>query len=213
MAGRRHPMKHLPRVLLVVVLLTSLNALANSVNYTNLNVSFTIDPNYGFGENAGGALFGRNVNLNVLGGTASYWFDGDIPYAPGSVGGGNTTIYFDYGYGALGGLNYGNLSVDSANLYSASFTFPTNGQNFVVSEPATLGLVVVFGCTDAGVCTTYNLSSRPGKLVLSFIYSQGAYYANSGYFANVPEPGTLGLMAIGIGVFAVSKRKLIRASS
>jgi hypothetical protein len=210
-------MKYLPRVLLIVVLLTSLNALANSVNYTNLNVVFSIYPNYGFGDNMGGAIFGTNVNLNVFGGTASGWFDGGIPYEylPGSVGGGEVTIYFDYAAGSLGGQNYGNISIQSANFYSPTFTFPTNNQWFKVSLPATLGLVVVEGCTNGGVCTTYNLSSVQGTLVLTFNYFQGAYYANSGYFSTttVPEPGTLGLMAIGITAFAFFKRKLIRASS
>jgi PEP-CTERM motif-containing protein len=211
-------MKYLPRVFFVVILLTSLNALANSVNYTNLNVTLGIQPNYGFGDNVGGILFGSNVNLNVFGGTATGWFDGGFPgeYLPGSGGGGDVTIYFDSGDGGLGGQNYGNISIGSANLYSPSFTFPTNdkdGQNFIVSEPATLGLVVVEGCTNAGVCTTYNLTSRPGRLVLSFTYYGGMFNPNSGYFTTVPEPGTLGLMAIGIGAFAWHRRKLVRASS
>ncbi len=211
-------MKYLPRVLLVVVLLTSLNALAKSVNYTNLNVTLGIQPNYGFGDNTGGTIFGTNVNLTVGGGTATGWFDGGIPYEylPGSVGGGDTTIYFDYVSGSLGGHNYGNISIESANFYSPTFTFPSNpqdGQNFIISEPATLGLVVVEGCNNAGVCTTYNLTSKPGRLVLSFTYYGGMFNPNSGYFTTVPEPGTLGLMAIGISAFALYRRKLIRASN
>jgi PEP-CTERM motif-containing protein len=210
-------MKYLPRVLLIVLLLTSLNALADSVSYTNLNVDLAIYPNYGFGDNVFGALFGKNVSLNVIAGTASYWFDGGLPYgyAPGSLGGGDVPIYFDSGTGILGGENYGNISsVYSAILYSPAFTFPTNGQNtFIVSVPASLGLVVAIACTDNGVCTTYNLSFRPGILVLSFSYFQGCYYPNSGYFTTVPEPGTLGLLAIGISAFAFRKRTLIRASS
>jgi hypothetical protein len=81
-------MKHLPRVLLVVVLLSSLNALANSVNYTNLNVGLGIYPNYGLGDNVGGVLLGTNVNLDVYGGTETGWFNGGFPYgySPGSVG-------------------------------------------------------------------------------------------------------------------------------
>jgi hypothetical protein len=123
-----------------------------------------------------------------------------------------TTIYFDFVSGSVGGQNYDNLSIRAANLYSPTFTFPTNGQFFMVSVPATLGLVVVEGCGDGGGCTTYNLTSKPGKLVLSFTYFQGSYYANSGYFATVPEPGTFGLMAIGISAFVLRKRKLMRVS-
>ena len=212
-------MKYLPRVLLIVVLLSSLNARANSVNYTNLSVYLTIGPNV-IGDNVIGEMVGTNVNLFVGGGTAGGWFDGGPTglYSPGSVGGGQTTIYFDSALGTLGGLGYGSnlVIVYGAALFNAGvFTFPTNGQNFTVSLPATLGLVAVQGCTGSDMCTTYNLTSGPGTLVLSYSYCQwcipgGVYYAGSGYFSNVPEPGTLGLEAIGISAFALCKRKLIR---
>jgi hypothetical protein len=210
-------MKYLPRVLLVVVLLTSLNALANSVNYTNLAVTLTIYANEGFGDNVFGTMGGTNVNLIVTGGTATGWFDsGPTVYSPGSVGGGGTTIYFDSAYGTVGGAQQ--PTIESAIFNAGVFTFPaTSGQIFTVSVPATLELVVVQGCTSNGVCNTYNLTSRPGTLVLSYLYCQGCipggvYYAGEGYFSNVPEPGTLGLVAIGISAFALCKRKLIRAS-
>jgi hypothetical protein len=214
-------MKYLPRVLLVVVLLTSLNALANSVNYTNLSVYLTIYPNV-FGDNVIGEMVGTNVNLLVGGGTAGGWFDGGPTglYSPGSVGGGQTTIYFDDAEGTVGGLNYdGSLViVYGAALFNAGvFTFPTNGRDFTVSMPATLGLVAVQGCTGSDMCTTYNLIPGPGTLVLSYTYCSwcipgGVYYASTGYFSNVPEPGTLGLVAIGISAFALCRRKLMRAS-
>jgi hypothetical protein len=211
-------MKHLSRVALFVLLLASLSAFADSVNFTNLNVYFTIAANQGFGDNIGGTLIGTNVNFFLSGGTPYNWFAGDTLYAPGSVGGGDTTIYFDFAAGTLGGQYYegDNAGVTTADFNAGVFTFPTNGKNFTVSVPASLGVVVVTGCTNAGVCTVYNLVSKPGTLVLSFAYSQyyGMYYGASGSFTTtVPEPSTLGLVGIGISVLAACKRKLIRAST
>lgn len=201
-------MKHLPLLLLVVVLLTSFTAFADSVNYTNLNVNIYIGPNDGSGDNLGGTLVGTNVNLLVGGGTPYVWLN-DQGYAPGSVGGGDVTIYFDYAAGTLGGQYYegDNAAIGAADFNAGAFTLPTNGRNFTVSVPATLGLIVVMGCTDDNQCTTYNLSSKPGTLVLSFIYvqDQGLYYASSGYFTTTPEPSTLGLVAIGVAALAACK--------
>jgi hypothetical protein len=210
-------MKHLSRVPLFLLLLASLNAFADSVNYTNLTVHFIVAPNQGFGDNIGGTLIGTNVNFFLSGGTPSGWFNSDPGYAPGSVGGGDTTIYFDSAAGTLGGQYYegDSAGVTTADFNAGAFTFPTNGKDFTVSVPATLGVVVVVGCTSDNVCTTYNLTSKSGTLVLSFAYSQyyGVYYGVSGSFTTVPEPGTLGLVVIGMAALAAHKRKLIGVSS
>lgn len=210
-------MKHLPRVLLFMFLLTSLNSFANSVNFTNLNVNLRIFPNGGSGDNLGGTIFGTAVNLMVGGGTPFSWFNDFEGSAPGSVGGGNTTIFFDFAQGTLGSQFYdgGSTGINAADFNAGNFTFPTNGKDFTVSVPATLELVVVLGCTDSGVCTTYDLTTKPGKLVLSFTYDQGSglYFGSAGYFANTPEPGTFGLVAIGISALAACKRKLTRGTT
>jgi hypothetical protein len=156
-----------------------------------------------------------------LGGGAPYdWFNNRVGFAPGSIGGGGTTFCFDSAQGTLGSIFYdgGSTSIYAADFNADAFTFPTNGRNFTVSVSATLGLVIVQGCTDAGVCNTYNLTSNSGTLVLSFDYDQssGLYFGDSGYFVSTPvptpEPGTLGLVAIGIGTLAACKYKLTGAS-
>lgn len=193
-------MKQLPRILLAVLLFSSLSAFANSITYTNLDMSLYIGANYGFGDNVFGTLTGRGTNLLVSGGTPDYWFSGDQGYSPGSAGGGSTIIYFDGAYGIVGSVNYGNVNIEAADFNTGSFTFPSNGQkNFTVFLPASVGVITVFGC-GSNSCQQYNLVTNPGTLKLSFVYEDGLYYANQGSFSNTPEPSTLGLMAIGLFV-------------
>jgi PEP-CTERM motif len=211
-------MKRLSRVLLSFFLLTSISAFANSVNYAGLSASFVVTPNLGDGGNFGGTLVGTNVNLTLGGGTPVGWFDGVTGYAPGSGGGGGIMVYFDFASGTLGGQSYGgdNLFPTVANFNAGSFTFPADGSGFTVSVPASLGVEMLTGCPSDGMCTTYNLFSRSGTLVLSFYYdsNSGLYYGSSGSFtsAAVPEPGTLGLVTIGLSALGIYKRKLIRAA-
>src|SRR5580658_1979706 len=206
-------MNRLLRLLLAIFALTSMSALANSINlnYNNLNVNFSISANDGLGDNLGGQIFGPGVNLFAAGGTATGWFDsGGITYAPGSTGGGNTTIFFDAAYGKIGSLTY---QYDNSNIYAASFstgsfTFPTNGQNFTGTQAAYLGPVSGVICPTT--CDSFTLQTRPGTLTLTFLYSpyNQSYYAASGSFtavAAVPEPSTLGLTGIGIGALICCK--------
>ena len=58
-------MKRLLRIVSALVVLTSINALANSVTYTNLNATFSLGPNDGSGDNIGGTLFGPGINIVV----------------------------------------------------------------------------------------------------------------------------------------------------
>jgi len=198
-------MRHATRVLLTIFVLTSISALANSVNYANLNVNFVINPNLGSGENIGGLISGPGVSLLAGGGTFWQWF-GVLPYIPGSTGGGGTDIFWDGAIGELGSQNYSNfgnfslpyLALDPATLNAGSFTFPTNGQNFTITVPASLGVIFGTIVSDCNVCPTFTLATNPGKLTLSFYYSNGFYWASSGSFTTTPEPGTLGLVATGI---------------
>src|ERR1700683_1718194 len=191
-------MNRLLRILSLILVLTSVSAFANSVNITNLQVNFSIGPTDGSGDNVGGLVYGSTVNVYVSGGTPGNWFS-ILPIAPGSIGGGSITIYFDYVSGNIGSLSLNGESVISAAWFNTGFfTFPTNGQNFTVKLPASLGAVSGAAC-GTSTCTPFTLQTLPGTLTLSFIYSNGYYYANLGTFtATTPEPATLGLMGIGI---------------
>ncbi len=188
------------RVLLTIFVLTSISAFADTINYTNLNVNLVIRPNTGSGGNIGGLITGPGVNLSVGGGSFAFWFGSD-PYAPGSIGGGGTDIFWDNAFGEIGSQSYGfgDIQLQPVSLNAGSFTFPTNGKDFTITLPASIDVIT------GSILTTYpfptfTLTTNPGHLTLSFFYSNatGLYFASSGSFTTVPEPGTLGLMATGI---------------
>ncbi len=201
-------MNRLLRILSVIFMLSSISAFANSINFSNLSVNFGIDPNEGFGDNIGGQIFGPGVNLFVLGGTMTGWFDDGDAYAPGSTWGGPVFIGFDFASGKVGSLtyNYDSSVIFGTTLYTGYFTFPTNGQNFTVTMPAFLDQLSGVICPNNG-CTSFNLNTMSGTLTLSFYYAPGsqAYYADYGSFTTsgpsttTPETSTFLLMGIGMG--------------
>ena len=207
-------MRQMIRILLGMFLLTSISAFADS--FTGLGVNFNVQPNNGSGGNIGGQISGQGVNFLAGGGTAFSWFNGSVGVAPGSIGGGSTTIFWEDAFGTLGSQTYldGDIALDPSTLNAGSFTFPTNGQDFTVSVPASLDIITgTILATCNGVCQTVSLTTTAGTLTLSFFYSaaDGMYYGTSGSFissaiATVPEPATLGLMAM--GVVAVTRRRL-----
>jgi hypothetical protein len=219
---RRTNMRQTMRVLLAIFVLTSISAFAGS--FTNLGVNFNIQPNNGSGGNIGGAILGPGVNLLAGGGTDFSWFNDLGPgAAPGSTGGGGMIIFWDGAIGQIGSQNYTDfgcfnfpcIALDPVVLNAGSFTFPTNGQDFTITVPASLGVITGTIVSDCNVCQTFTLTTNPGTLTLSFFYSSywGQYFGSSGSFTSAggaftttPEPGTLGLVAIDI--VAVARRRL-----
>jgi hypothetical protein len=193
------PMMRLRRILPAIFVLISVAAFADNISLTNLSASMTIIPNSGSGDNLGGNLFGPGINLGFNGGTVD-WFSYQ-GFAPGSAGGGSTFIVAGGGGETIlvGSQPYYIETFAGAPFNIGAFTFPTNGQNFTTTVAASLGLFNGLGCTPAGVCPTFTFATKPGQLTLSFNYGDGLYYFNAGSFSTVPEPGTLGLMAIGLG--------------
>ena len=206
-------MRQMIRILLGMLLLTSISAFADS--FTGLGVNFVIQPNNGSGGNLGGSISGPGVNFFAGGGSPFSWFNNSQGVAPGSTGGG-TLIFWEDAYGTLGSQTYldGDIALNPSNLNAGSFTFPTNGQDFTISVPASLDIITGTILTTCNTgCQTFSLTTNPWTLTLSFFYSpvDGMYYGSSGSFtsaavATVPEPGTLGLMVM--GVVAITRRKL-----
>ncbi len=205
-------MKHLPRILSMMVVLTSISAFADSASYTNLNANFYLGPNYGVGDNIGGTIVGPGVNLTWGGGTPFSWFNNMFPnIPPGSGGGGGTTIYPDLANGTIGSQSFSGgfeVLLYAFTFNAGEFTFPANGQqNFTVTVPASMGLI--YGEIDEycpnNICE-FTLATGPGQLTLSYSYISSpfgsGYYGVSGYFTTTPEPGTFGLIAIGMGAVA-----------
>jgi hypothetical protein len=160
------------------------------------------------------------VNLTVGGGTRYDFFNNRTGYAPGSGGGGTTTISFDSAIGQVGGHSFGpgdiGFSLGQVAFNAGGFTFPTNGQDFSVTVPASMDVITgtfnIFPCPNP-TCT-FTLATEPGLLTLSFSYypTSGLYLGNNGSFiansiAVIPEPGTLSLVSLGIGALAWRKHK------
>jgi hypothetical protein len=195
------------RLLSAMVVMTSITAFASS--FTNLNVAFNVSPNNGSGGNIGGSISGPGINLLAGGGTFFGWFNDFLGTPPGSVGGGDTTIFWEDAFGQIGSQTYanGDIALDPSFFNAGSFTFPTNGQDFTIVVPASLSVIsgtILTSCPN-NVCQTFTLTTNPGKLTLSFFYSQanGLYYGSAGSFVStVPEPGTFGLLALGVASLA-----------
>src|SRR5947207_11285832 len=121
-------MRQTMRVVLAMFVLTSMSVFADS--FTNLNVNFSISPNFGSGGNIGGTISGPGVNLIAGGGTDNGFF-GLLGLAPGSTGEGGTGIFWDMAYGEINGQVFSiagpypvDLLLPNFSLTAASFTFP-----------------------------------------------------------------------------------------
>jgi hypothetical protein len=192
-------MKLVLRILPTVFVLISNTAFADTTRF-NLNSNVLIGPNTGIGDNVGVNLFGQGVSISALGGTLTGWFDTPQQYLPGDPGLGPTTILWDGASLQIGSTFYDfdQFDLSFTDLNVPPITFPTNGKDFTVSVPWAWELdgTINSNCPSSGC--NFSFAGNTGTLSFSYLYFDGAYLASSASFA-VPEPGTLTLIAIGIG--------------
>jgi hypothetical protein len=210
-------MRSFHHIIVAALVLTSITAFADSTSFMQLGANIRIMPNDGSGDNLGGTISGTGVNLTVGGGVPYDFFNNVSGYAPGSGGGGTTKIFFEGAFGQLGGHSFDEfgISLRAVVFNAGGFTFPTNGQDFSVTVPASMDVITgdFLNICPNPTCT-FTLATEPGLLTLSFSYypPTGLYYGNSGSFiansiAVTPEPGTLSLVSLGIGALAWRKHK------
>ncbi len=188
-------------ILFCVVLLSS-GMFADSINTM---IFFT--PNDGTGDNFAfrQSLNGTNLamNISIFGGT-SYFFFNTNGYAPGSILGGSTDVFFsDFNIVTINGTQH-DLAFRNGpgTLFMSSIFLPTNGKSFTANVE--LDFMVLGTVADTG--QLLNISgSQVGKI--AFTFEDGAYYA--GNFTPVPEPSALVLMGSGlIGILGLARRRL-----
>jgi hypothetical protein len=203
-------MKLVLRILPTVLVLISITAFADTIRF-NLNSNVGIGPNDGAGDNVGVTLFGQGVSIFALGGTPFPWFDLGQQYFPGDSGLGPTEIFWDTGSLQIGstGWDFDQFELSPGFLNAPAITFPTNGKDFTVTFPWAWELDGTIdpnaGCPSSGC--NFLFVGQPGTLSFSYFFFDGAYYASSASFST-PEPGTLGLLAVGLaGILGVFKKR------
>jgi hypothetical protein len=202
-------MKFVLRIIPTIVVLISISAFADTIRF-GLNTNVAIGPNEGVGDNVGVTLSGQGVFIFALGGTPTSWFDTGQPYFPGEGGLGPTSIFWDTANLQIGSTLYEFDQFDLAptGLNAPNITFPSNGKDFTVSFPWTPELfgTINSNCPSSGC--NFDFVGKPGTVRLSFFFLDGTYYANTASFTTIPEPGTLTLIGIGIGVVGWRRFKL-----
>jgi hypothetical protein len=164
-------------------------------------------PNDGSGDNFGfiGQMNGHQ--LFVGGGTLADFF-GDGGYSPGSTFGGGAMLFLDPTTVWIDGtpMEFGFPQTDST-IFISSFTLPTNGK-----DSFTEFVQVGFSATGISFDTGQTIRvSGVASGTISFYFSPptGLYFV--GNFVQAPEPGTLGLIAMGIiGILGSARRRLTR---
>jgi hypothetical protein len=163
-------------------------------------------PNDGSGDNFG--FVGRmNGHQLFLSGGTTYSFFGNGGYSPGSTFGGGDTLFLYPTTVWIDGtpMEFGFPQTDST-IFISSFTLPTNGKDF------TKFVEVGFSAMGINFDTGQTIGvggEASGKISFYFSPETGQYYP--GNFVQAPEPGTLGLIGMGIiGILGSARKRLTR---
>jgi len=201
-------MKLALRILLLALAFIPTDVFADDIIFTNLNATFGVAPNDGFGDNVYGVAWAPGVQFFMIGGTPLGWLDIEGQPA-GTVWNplGGTVLFVD---GAS--LKIGTQSFDLTGggfIETGSFTFPTNGKDFRIALPAFMGFGGTLVCPELP-CPNVTLETLGGVLRLSFLYEpeRGLYHPLVGSFTTTAEPSTMALMGIGLTAVSWAKYKI-----
>jgi hypothetical protein len=191
---------------LAVVASLSLPAAADTI-YSNFGPSQSYDPNFGYNiQNDSDGFQGVAVSFTP---TAAYvgstFTIALFPFASGDV-----TVDL---VGDLNGLPGSQLSstqftVDNSGLFSGSFgPLAANTTYWLVVLPVSDGMFVVWNANSTGDTTPFAFSLDGSTWISSCCSSASPAFEIDGTPAQVPEPGTVTLLGLGIAAFAAKLRK------
>lgn len=163
--------------------------------------------NNGLGDNFAyiGQSDGHQYTLN--GGTST-GFLGTGGYDPGSILGGQTTLYLYITTIWVNGAPVDFMFPSPpATLFMTSFTLPTSGQDFRVLVQISFSASGI--AVDRPDLAPISLSGSTQGWI-DFSYSNGRYYPSDFVPATVPEPASLVLSSTGLAAIAVAARRRCR---
>ncbi|MGC2197889.1 MAG: PEP-CTERM sorting domain-containing protein [Terriglobales bacterium] len=181
---------------LLLIVLTSATAFANHLY---------LSPNGGSGDNFAYVTQMNGHQLVLSGGTDPYFLSA-FGYQPGStLGGGALYLYSSAIW--IDGIptEFAFPGAGSISMYPL-ITLPTDGRDFFRAL-----VDISFSHTGINYDTGQTIDVGGGALgSISFSReADGLYYASSFAQAQVPEPGTLGLIGTGLmGILAVARKRL-----
>lgn len=190
---------------IVFLVATSVCASADSLNI------FLI-PNNGSGDNFGFVQQVNGTTINLSGGLPFSFFN-DQGFTPGSVFGGTTSAFLSGGTIQIGNNTFDLGFNGPGTLFVSSFTFPTNGSSFSIQVQAVFSVQAYYFDANGQLHQITISGSAHGAMTFNFDPTSGLYFAPANtptVLTSVPEPGTLGLMAMGVLGFLLMSGKTFK---
>lgn len=164
------------------------------------NVNIFLAPNQGAGGNFAFSSSGPpGFAALIVGGTATFSWDNDTEFSPGTSFAGYTMrVYPDGGILLVNGVtfdfdNFSLLGPASLQILN-SFTLPSNGKNF--TTPVEMEFEATVLLSNGTVYGIGGIAS--GTLTFAYDAPLGVYFVQTTQLTSTPEPGAFFLTATGI---------------